>query len=77
MIVKYCNCCECGKELVGLSTPADELQVLRERGESIVAGKINDRPYCFFCLRTSRIPGLSKENGLTPRQEAKLTSTSG
>ncbi len=51
-----CNCAECGTQLLGA---AEENQALATRvypnpakRPPTVAGRINDRPYCEFCIKS-------------------------
>lgn len=50
--IKMVNCADCGVELLGDSYRGKELDSALV-GIEIVAGRINDRPYCSACLQVS------------------------
>ena len=82
---KYCNCARCNMELLGASQ-REVIELAIEEGQiirvPIVAGRIRDgerhAPYCEWCLEIVEGPLITPPPahcGITPRQGAKLGST--
>lgn len=73
--IKVCNCARCGKLLT--DDPRGELLLL-ESGQCDVkplAGRVDDRPFCSFCIpipRSQDAVAMNYHNHRTPRQRAKM-----
>jgi len=63
--VRLCNCASCGQELMGESmrTWRKTLTAIqRQRMPKLVAGRLEDRPYCAICLGVlQRLTTLQRE----------------
>ncbi len=59
---KYCNCAQCGVELLG-----QDYASLRVERELVVAGRIKDRPYCDKCIQPSDNRGTGGGHWRNPR----------
>lgn len=61
-LIRMCNCAACGRELV---SRLDAGTVPRDQHKTrLVAGRINDRPYCWYCLSNWQ----SNNHGTNARQ---------
>ncbi len=71
---KYCNCAECGKEAVAISS-----RLMATDGERIIGGHIKGRPYCLQCLAVRPIPGGAgrREDDGGPWQQNAVRSMEG
>ena len=59
--IKMCNCCSCGRDLLGAAMQAwyDSLSHAKQmKLPPLIAGRIHGRPYCPCCL-SGRQPSVS------------------
>lgn len=74
LILRYCNCAECGRSCLGEKTWATILS-RQPRGQSPprslhVAGRISERPWCNDCL-TPGVARLAARAGTLTRNHSR------
>mgnify|MGYP003480137143 CR=1 FL=1 len=72
--VRVCNCANCGYELLGFLSAAEEVALTKlSNGERLklpmrsVAARLNGRPYCRPCSASVLAPAGSKRSTRNPR----------
>ena len=72
--VRVCNCANCGYELLGFLSAAEEVALTKlSNGERLklpmrsVAARLNGRPYCRPCSASVLAPAGSNRSTRTPR----------
>lgn len=69
--LKFCNCAECGREMLGMSCRVLWARLPDDRRAKtlVTAGKIRGRPYCSPCLSTKFKGGGGTRDRRLPREE--------
>ncbi len=78
--LRFCNCAQCGRELVGESCRGAwaSMSERQRKAMPIVRGRIHGRPYCDECLEESQPPAhAATRDETSPWQENAVRALEG